>query len=223
MWPWGQEIASGREERASQEPRGESSDSSRELLENLGWTWGYSDSWEPQPPAPQNCFLSFRSALFPTATFRRASPHAGPRGRRIREACGHFRRPLENEIATQRILQDGKRNARYLLRCQRPPSQIWSEAKRFMRLLEFKNTSRPLFDWKLQIITFLVEKHSQKVLRKLPVRSRNVSKLPPRAPRGPPRSRSGPLRPLLACSGVLGDGFRDAREPTRTIENLCFP
>ena len=67
-----------------------------------------------------------------------AAPHAGPRGRRIREACGHFRRPLENEIATQRILQDGKRNARYLLRCQRPPSQIWSEAKRFMRLLELK-------------------------------------------------------------------------------------
>ena len=27
-----------------------------------------------------------------------AAPHAGPRGRRIREACGHFRRPLENEI-----------------------------------------------------------------------------------------------------------------------------
>ena len=67
----------------------------------------------------------------------------------IREACGHFRRPLENEIATQRILQDGKRNARYLLRCQRPPSQIWSEAKRFMRLLELKNTSRPFPNWKL--------------------------------------------------------------------------
>ena len=67
----------------------------------------------------------------------------------LREACGHFRRPLENEVATQRILQCGKRNARYLLRCQRHPSQIWSEAKRFMRLLELKNTSRPLFDWKL--------------------------------------------------------------------------
>ena len=92
-----------------------------------------------------------------------------------------------------------------------------------MRLLELKNTSRPLFDWKLQVITFLVEKHSQKVLRKLPVSSRNVSKLPPGAPRGPPRSPSGPLRPLLACSGVLGDRFRDARGPTRTIENLCFP
>ena len=92
-----------------------------------------------------------------------------------------------------------------------------------MRLLELKNTSRPLFDWKLQVITFLVEKHSQKVLRKLPVSSRNVSKLPPGAPRGPPRSPSGPLRPLLACSGVLGDRFRDARGPTRTTENLCFP
>ena len=92
-----------------------------------------------------------------------------------------------------------------------------------MRLLELKNTSRPLFDWKLQIITFLVEKHSQKVLRKLPVSSRNVSKLPPGAPRGPPRSPSGPLRPLLACSGVLGDRFRDARGPTRTTENLCSP
>ena len=77
------------------------------------------------------------------------APHAGPRGRRIREACGHFRRPLENEVATQRILQCGKRNARYLLRCQRHPSQLWSEAKRFMRSLELKNTSRPLFDWKL--------------------------------------------------------------------------
>ena len=86
-----------------------------------------------------------------------------------------------------------------------------------------ENTSRPLFDWKLQVITFLVEKHSQKVLRKLPVSSRNVSKLPPGAPRGPPRSPSGPLRPLLACSGVLGDRFRDARGPTRTTENLCFP
>ena len=92
-----------------------------------------------------------------------------------------------------------------------------------MRLLELKNTSRSLFDWKLQIITFLVEKHSQKMLRKLPVSSRNVSKLPPGAPRGPPRSPSGPLRPLLACSGVLGDRFRDARGPTRTTENLCFP
>ena len=51
-----------------------------------------------------------------------------------------------------------------------------------MRLLELKNTSRPLFDWKLQVITFLVEKHSQKVLRKLPVSSRNVSKLLPGAP-----------------------------------------
>ena len=92
-----------------------------------------------------------------------------------------------------------------------------------MRLLELKNTSRPLFDWKLQVISFLIEKHSQKVLRKLPVSSRNVSKLPPGAPRGPPRSPSGPLRPLLACSGVLGDRFRDARGPTRTTENLCFP
>ena len=42
----------------------------------------YSGAWEPQPPAPQNCFLSFRSAPFPTATFPRASPHAGPGGRR---------------------------------------------------------------------------------------------------------------------------------------------
>ena len=92
-----------------------------------------------------------------------------------------------------------------------------------MRLLELKNTSRPLFDWKLQIIIFFVETHSQKVLRKLPVSSRNVSKLPPGAPRGPPRSPSGPLRPLLACSGVLGDRFRDARKPTRTTGNLCFP
>ena len=92
-----------------------------------------------------------------------------------------------------------------------------------MRLLEFKNTSRPLFDWKFQVITFLVEKHSQKILRKLPVSSRNVSKLPPGAPRGPPRSPSGPLKPLLASFGVLGDRFRDARGPTRTIENLCFP
>ena len=70
-------------------------------------------------------------------------------GRRIREACGHFRRPLENEVATQGTLRDGKRNARYPLRCQRPPSQIWSEAKRFMRLLEMKNTSRPFPNWKL--------------------------------------------------------------------------
>ena len=92
-----------------------------------------------------------------------------------------------------------------------------------MRLLELKNTSRPLLDWKLQIITFLVEKHSQKALRKLPVSSRNVSKLPPDAPRGPPRSPSGPLRPLLACSGVLGDRFRGARGSTRTIGNQCFP
>ena len=165
-------------------------------------------------------FLEYTILLEP---FFLSSPARRTWGRRIREACGHFRRPLENEIATQRILQDGKRNARYLLRCQRPPSQIWSEAKRFMRLLEFKNTSRPLFDWKFQIIIFLVEKDSQKVLRKLPVSSRNVSKLPPGAPRGPPRSPSGPLRPLLACSGVLGDRFRDARGPTRTTENLCFP
>ena len=76
---------------------------------------------------------------------------------------------------------------------------------------------------KFQIIIFWLEKDSQKMLRKLPVSSRNVSKLPPRAPRGPPRSPSGPLRPLLACSGVLGDRFRDARGPTRTTENLCFP
>ena len=104
-------------------------------------------------------FLEYTILLTPSFL---AAPHAGPRGRRIREACGHFRRPLENEVATQRILQCGKRNARYLLRCQRPPSQIWSEAKRFMRLLEFKNTSRPLFDWKFQIITFW----SKKTLRK---------------------------------------------------------
>ena len=92
-----------------------------------------------------------------------------------------------------------------------------------MRSLELKKTSRPLFDLNLQIITFLIEKDSQKMLRKLPVSSRNVSKLPPGAPRGPSRSPSGPLRPLLACSGVLGDRFRDARGPTRTTENLCFP
>ena len=114
-----------------------------------------------------------------------------------------------------------------VLRWQRPSSQSWSRTKRFVRFLELINTSDPLSDWDcdlgLQIITFLVEKHSHKVLRKLPVSSRNVSKLPPGDPRGPPWSPSGPLRPLLACSGVLGDRFRDARGPTRTTENLCFP
>ena len=107
-------------------------------------------------------FLEYTVLLEP---FFLSSPARRTWGRRIREACGHFRRPLENEIATQRILQDGKRNARYLLRCQRPPSQIWSEAKRFVRLLELKNTSRPLFDWNFQIIIFSIEKDSQKMLR----------------------------------------------------------
>ena len=104
-------------------------------------------------------FLEYTVLLEP---FFLSTPARRTRGRRIREACGHFRRSLENEIATQRILQDGKRNARYLLRCQRPPSQIWSEAKRFVRSLELKNTSRPLFDWKFEIFIFW----SEKLLRK---------------------------------------------------------
>ena len=162
-----------------------------------------------------------------------APPGGHPRTKQLaqfpRKRQHRFERPAatsanpKNEFATQGTLRDGKRNARYPLRCQRPPSQIWSEAKRFVRSLELKNTSRPLFDWKFQLIAFLIEKDSQKVLRKLPVSSRNVSKPPPGAPRGPPRSPSGPLRHLLACSSVLGDRFRDARGPTRTTENLCFP
>ena len=85
-----------------------------------------------------------------------------------------------------------------------------------------KNTSRHFLDGQAQIIIFLVEKDSQKLLRKLPVSFRNVSKLPPGAPRGPPRSPSERLKPFLGCSNVLGDRFRDARGPTRTTENLWF-
>ena len=58
------------------------------------------------------------------------------------------------------------------------------------------SSSKPLrvlsyFDWKFQIIAFLLENDSQKVLRKLPVSSRNVSKLPPGAPRGRLQNASG--------------------------------
>ena len=51
-------------------------------------------SFSPPAPSPleffTRLFLEYTSLLKP---FFLAPPHAGPWGRRIREACGHFRRP----------------------------------------------------------------------------------------------------------------------------------
>ena len=81
-----------------------------------------------------------------------------------------------------------------------------------MRLLELKNTSRPLFDWKLQVIAFLVEKtlseSASKAPREVPKRLQTASGRSPgtfqesiwsseaalgvfRCPRGPLSGRSG--------------------------------
>ena len=50
-------------------------------------------------PLPLDTFTRLFSeyAVLLTRSFL-AARHAGPRGRRIREACGHFRRLIENEI-----------------------------------------------------------------------------------------------------------------------------
>ena len=73
--PWGPKNPLGNDERANQELRGESSNYSRELLENLGGGLGTLwSSGTPSPPPPQYCFLSFLSLRFLLLRFVRP-PH----------------------------------------------------------------------------------------------------------------------------------------------------
>ena len=81
--PWGPKRLPRNEQAATRDPRGRSSDYSRELLENLRGVW---DLFGPLvTPAPSPPVLVFEASfLFVSDCIAsRASPRAGPGGRRI--------------------------------------------------------------------------------------------------------------------------------------------
>ena len=82
--PWGPKRFPRNEQAATRDPRGQSSDYSKELLGNL-WGQGLSHlsylyAWDPQPPTPLYCFLSSRSLLFHTVLFRTPPRTPDPSG-----------------------------------------------------------------------------------------------------------------------------------------------
>ena len=113
-------------------------------------------------------------ALRSTPSQRPRTPR--PRGRRIREACGHFRRPRKKKLQHSESCAATKQTqALYWLRL--PASvQMWFETTRFVYFVKLKHASRTFFDLKLQRTAF----HSKNTPKK-------CSQSSPRAPKTSPK------------------------------------
>ena len=99
-------------------------------------------------PVPSPLELVFRTlnSLAFVRYVSQSSPHAGPGGRRIREACGHFRRPRKKKLQHSESCAATKQTqALYWLRL--PDSfQMWFETTRFVYFVKLKHASRTFFD-----------------------------------------------------------------------------